>query len=206
MRKPVKWTLIGLGIFIGVIVVTFLVFFISATICGIKEGIKKTFTTETRQIEQAKETETTEEIPKAEKKETTATQLESSKLEPGQGFIYNGVKIALTKYEIEPADWTDKNILWVYLYVENIDNVPHNHIYGDMDFKLYHNGREDGYLGSFNLAGRKNYDTGPYSKLYPGETCEGWLNEFIPTDWKAEDIEIHFKPFLSGTICIWKLE
>ena len=205
MRKPVKWTLIGLGIFIGVIVVTFLVFFISATICGIKEGIKKTFTPETRQIEQAKETETTKEIPKVEKKETTATQLESSKLEPGQGFIYNGVKIALTKYEILPTN-IDKNQLWAYIYVENIDKVPRSHIH-EWDFVIYNKGRETNSL-FFTISlfeDRKMYTTGEYKELNPGEVREGWTSAYIPADWKAEDIEIHFKPFLSGARCIWKL-
>ena len=127
-------------------------------------------------------------------------------LTTGQEFIYNGVKIALTKYELTPTHTVDKNLLWVYLYVENIDDVPHYHIY-DMDFVIYHNKREDSGLSGFGLEeGRKYYSTGSYNKLNPGEVREGWIDSFIPTDWKAEDIEIHFKPMMSSTQCIWLLK
>jgi len=172
-----------------------------------EKDIKEVSTPETKQVEQAKEEVATEEIEKLEDEKTTGSQGISEELETGQEFIYDGRKITLTKYEIVPTNTIDKNLLWVYLYVENIDNVPHEHIY-DMDFTIYHNGREDGELIGFGLEeGRKYYSTGEYRELNPGEICEGWIDSFIPTDWKAEDIEIHFRPFLSSfSLCIWKLE
>lgn len=92
-------------------------------------------------------------------------------------------------------------------YVENIDNVPHEHIY-DGYFVIYHDGREDGFLsdGPYTEEGRKMYDVGSYRELNPGEVCEGWTSYYIPTDWKAEDIEIHFEPLFGGTRCTWVLK
>lgn len=229
MRKPIKWTLLGLGLFVLVAFVVSVTFFISSAVVSVaigessktiaeqfKKQIPKAISeTEIRQIVKeeidktltVKEKETTEETPKAEEKETTTTQLESSKLEPGQEFIYNGVKIALTKYEIKPTN-INKNELWAYLYVENINNVPHEHIHSE-EFVIYDKGRKDGILfGAPGLEeGRKLYDTGSYDKLNPGEICEGWVRHYIEPDWKAEDIEIHFVPSLSGIEeCIWKLK
>ena len=127
-------------------------------------------------------------------------------LTTGQEFIYNGVKIALTKYELVPTK-VDKNLLWVYLYVENIDNVPHEYI-NSMDFVIYDKGRKDGILcgGPTFEESKKGYDTGAYDKLYPGEIAEGWAGYYIEPDWKAEDIEIRFEPLFSGTKCIWLLK
>ncbi len=207
MRKPIKWTLIGTGIFVGAVIVAVIIIFVGVFISTGVSVIRKDLTPETKQVEQAKASVTTKEGSKAESEEATGTKESLQNLITSQEFIYNGVKIALTKYEITPTNTIGKNLLWVYLYVENIDNVPHKHIY-DMDFTIYHNGREDGGLIGFGLEeGRKYYSTGEYRELNPGEVCEGWIDSFIPTDWKAEDIEIHFKPFLSGIEkCIWKLK
>jgi len=207
MNKPIKWTLIGLGIFILVAVVAVIIIFLGMCISAGVITFKETFTPETKQVEQVEEEVATEEIEKLEDEKTTGSQGISEELETGQEFIYNGRKIVLTKYDITPTH-IDKNLLWVYLYVENIDNVAHSHIYGDMDFIIYHKEREDGYLGSIAGMGegRKMYETGPYHELSPGEVCEGWIGTYIPTDWNAENIEIHFEPgFGPYTPCIWKL-
>jgi len=206
MRKPVKWSLIGVGIFVGIVIVAVIILFVALFISAGVSAIKEVSTPETKQVEQAEEEVATEEIPEVESEEATGTKEGLQELITGQEFIYDGRKITLTKYEIVPTNTIDKNLLWVYLYVENIDNVPHEHIY-DMDFTIYHNGREDGGLIGFGLEeGRKYYSTGEYRELNPGEVCEGWIDSFIPTDWKAEDIEIHFKPMMSGTQCIWVLK
>lgn len=175
MRKSTKWTLIGLGIFIGVVIVAVIIIFVGLFVSAGVSAIKEVSTPETKQVEQAEEEVAIEEISKAESEEATGTKEGLQNLTTGQEFIYNGVKIALTKYEITPIN-IDKNLLWVYLYVENIDNVPHNHIYDEMNFITYHKGREDGYLSGIPgiLEGRKMYDTGEYSELYPDKVCEGW--------------------------------
>jgi ABC-type transport system involved in multi-copper enzyme maturation permease subunit len=206
MRKSIKWTLIGIGIFVAVVIVAVIILFVGLFISAGVSAIKEVSTHETKHVEQAEEEVATEEIEKLEDEKTTGSQGISEELETGQEFIYDGRKITLTKYEIVPTNTIDKNLLLVYLYVENIDNVPHEHIY-DMDFTIYHNGREDGVLIGFGLGeGRKYYSTGEYRELNPGEVFEGWIDSFIPTDWKAEDIEIHFKPMMSGTQCIWVLK
>lgn len=60
MKATVKWTLIGLGIFIGIIVIIVIIFFVSAVVSGIKEGIKGTSTPKTKQVEEIKTKEVIE--------------------------------------------------------------------------------------------------------------------------------------------------
>jgi len=250
MRKPVKWTLIGLGIFVFVVMVVVSTFFISSAVVSVAiEGLSNTMAeqvkkeipnalteteireiireekTETlsveelkqvreflkemealKQVEQAKEEVATEEVSKTGSEETTGTKEGLQELITGQEFIYNGVKIALTKYELVPTN-IDKNLLWAYLYVENIDTVPHEPLNG-MEFIIYYKGREVvGLCSGFTAEeGKKGYDTGSYRELYPGEVCEGWISNYIDPDFKAEDIEIHFEPLFGGTRCIWVLK
>lgn len=187
MRKPVKWTLIGFGIFVLVAaLVGGLIFIGSAFFSGIKKGIKEASVIETKQIEKA---------------ETTVPELKA-----GGEFINNGVKIALTKYEIEKTN-IDKNLLWVYLRVENADSSPHGHIY-PWDFYIYYGGRKGDPLFNFTdvEGGRKMYDPGSYDKINPGEIYEGWTSQYIPIDWKAENIDIRLEPLFGGTRCIWKFK
>lgn len=179
--------------------IAFMLIFSFALACGgesskEKLSIPKEEEAELKEVEKVKETKA---------KEVTVKQEE---LKAGQEFIYDGVKIALTKYEIVETN-IDKNLLCVYLYVENIDDKPHEHIWGE-EFVIYHQGREDGILCKHldNKEGRKGYDTGAYRELYSDEVCEGWTSFFINPDWKAEDIEIYFKPGIGGTRCIWVLK
>ncbi len=227
MNKPTKWSLIGLGIFVLVVIVAVSIFFISsAVVAAAMEGFSNTIVEqvkkeipealtepEIREIireeiaeVQNKEEVASDEAPLEEEKEITGEEGISEELETGQEFIYQGRKIILTKYEIVETN-IDKNLLWVYLYVENIGNVPHEHI-NDCDFIIYHKGRKaEPLFGGFGPEeGRKGYDIGSYDKLYPGEVCEGWISNYISTGWKAEDIEIRFEPLFGGTECIWKLK
>lgn len=245
MKKTLKWTLIDLGIFIGILVIVIANFLISSVVIsnvmenfsntmveGVKKEIPKALTEpEIRQIvkeeipemlteEEVKEVrelleeikklkqieESEEEVATEEEEETTGSQGISEELKTGQEFIHEGRKIALTKYEIMGTN-INKNLLWVYLYVENIYDVPHMHIHSE-EFVIYHDGREDGILlgAPGPEEGRKLYDIGSYNKLYPGEAIEGWTSYYIDSEWKAEDIEIHFKPMIGGTVCIWQLK
>ena len=197
MRKPVKWTLIGLGIFVLVAVIVVVVIFVGSAVFSVAvEGIKKASTVETKQIEKA-------EITAAEI--TVTAETTEPVLTAGQEFIYNGIKIALTKYEITETN-IGKNELWVYLYVKNVDDAPRSHIY-PWDFYIYYNGRKGEPLFNFgDIEGaKKMYDVGSYDKINPGEICEGWMSQYISTDWKAEGIGIHLEPLLGGIRCIWLL-
>lgn len=206
MRKPVKWALIGLGPFVFVVIVAVIIIFVGLFINVGISAIKEVSTPETKQVEEAKEEVTTKEIFEVKSEETMGTKESLQNLTTGQEFIYDGRKITLTKYEIVPTNTIDKNLLWVYLYVENIDNVAHEQIY-EWCFTIYNSGREDGGLSGFGLEeGRKYYSIGGYKELNPGEGCEGWIDGFISKDWKAEDIEIHFKPMMGSTQCIWVLK
>ena len=51
MRKSIKWTFIGLGIFIGAVIIIFVGLFISAGVSAIKE----VSTPETKQVEEEQE-------------------------------------------------------------------------------------------------------------------------------------------------------
>ena len=174
-----------------------------ALACGGGEPSKEKLSIPKEEEAELKEVEKVEE---AETKEVTVKQEGLQELKAGQEFIYDGRKIVLTKYELVETN-IDKNLLCVYLYVENIDDKPHEHIWSE-EFVIYHEGREDGILCKHldNKEGRKGYDTGAYRELYPGEICEGWTSFFIDPDWKAEDIEIYFKPVIGGTRCIWVLK
>ena len=185
MRKPIKWTLIGLGIFTAVVIVAVIIIFAGLFVSAGVSAIKEVSTPETK----------------------TLTAVEGpQKVITGQEFIYNGIKIVLTKYEIVPTN-IDKNLLWVYLYVENIDSVPHEHICSE-EFVIYDKGRKDGILISVPGVeeGKKAYNIGSYDKLNPSEICEGWTSYYIEPEWKSEDIEIHFEPLFGGTGCIWLLK
>jgi len=69
MKKTVKWTLIGFGIFIGVLIVAVVIFFVSAVVSGIWEGVTRVSTPETKQIEQTVEEVAIKEISGAETEE-----------------------------------------------------------------------------------------------------------------------------------------
>lgn len=72
MKKPIKWTLIGLGIFVLLIIVVIIIFFSSAILAGIIGGIsyiakdiREEFTPETKTPTSLEETTPTEEAKKA---------------------------------------------------------------------------------------------------------------------------------------------
>lgn len=198
MKKPVKWTLIGLGIFVFVAVVVVIIIFVGSAVFSVAvEGIKKASTIETKQIEKSETT--VAEI-------TAAAETTGPALMAGQEFIYNGLKISLTKYEIMETN-IGKNELWIYLYVKNVGNDSRSHIY-PWDFYIYYNERKGEPLLNFaDIEGaKKMYDVGSYDKINPGEICEGWTSQYIPIDWKAENIDIRLEPLFGGTRCIWKFK
>jgi len=60
MNKPTKWTLIGLGIFIGVVIVAVIIIFVGLFISTGVSAIKEVSTPETKQVEEAKTKEVAE--------------------------------------------------------------------------------------------------------------------------------------------------
>lgn len=230
MKKSTKWTLLGLGIISGVLVIATISYFISLAVVlnamenlsnTIAEGVKKEIPEaltepEIREIIREEITEiqseeeiTSDETSLTEEKEITGEEGISEELDTGHEFIYQGKKIVLTKYEfVQESLLTDdgEKLLYVYLYVENIDNVSHNHTY-DYDFVIYHQDREvEPLMRTILDEDRESYDIGEYNELNPGEICEGWTFVIIPLDWKADDVEIHFKPLFGETKCIWLLK
>lgn len=127
MNKPVKWTLIGIGIFIGILVVAVVIFFISAVVSGIKEGITEASTPETKQVEQAEEEIAIKEVSKAETEEVL--EIEGKKIigykdtelrdkvpvvewEIGKPIDYsNGLRLILNEV------WTDKRFGEPYVVI-----------------------------------------------------------------------------------------
>jgi len=64
MRKSIKWTLKGFGIFVGVVLIIIIVFIISAVVSGIKEAsTPETISAETQEIIGYRETEDWGEVP-----------------------------------------------------------------------------------------------------------------------------------------------
>jgi hypothetical protein len=119
------------------------------------------------------------------------------------------IKIVL-KYDDELFK-IDKNnsILSLYLYVENIDIKPHNHI-EPRDF-IAHNKLEDKEEKRMFIRGpgdeknKKLYETGKSVMLKPKEICEGWIFATINPIWKLKDIEIYFEPSPEKSY-VWSLK
>jgi outer membrane murein-binding lipoprotein Lpp len=134
-------------------------------------------------------------------------------LKIGEEFLYQGKKIILKKYEILQCDnlaEKDKKELFIYLYVENIDDKSRYHVL-DINLYLYANGKKYkpllGFIGGKSECDtRRLYSIKDSDEIYPGEIYNGWLRTTIPLDWKLSDLKIHFDDTFGTTQSIWKLE
>ena len=117
MKKPIKWTLIGLGIFTGVVIVAVIIFFVIFFLSIGVSVIREVSTPETKQVEQAEEVKT-EGVVEEEQEIIGDRETEYWGKVPvlewkiGKPIVFrNGLKLILNKV------WEEKRLGYLYVVI-----------------------------------------------------------------------------------------
>lgn len=212
MNKPIKWTLIGLGIFVGVVIVGF---FGSAIVMGIIEAEKdiKEVSKAEEEIIVSEEKETIEELEEKEKiigyRETEDWgNVPVVEWEIGKPIVFrNGLKLILNKV------WEEKQLEQPYVAInvtlENTTDKVQNAVFFDMHiFGIYIWDSEDNrFSGSGGFAPEKSIwakedelSPGDNKKWPPGKELTG--NIYFNVSGNTGDlmVELEYSEFIRPNV------
>ncbi|MCL5069698.1 MAG: hypothetical protein M1308_02195 [Actinobacteria bacterium] len=185
MRKSIKWTLIGIGIFIGVSLILTVTFFIGATILGIKGFISE-----------YEPVEVNLKLGQAIKYDGLMVSIMDYKFTDS----YKDYYMKLNKPQ-EGAKY-----FWIYVKAENIGNDELD-LPGDYWFHVYYKDSELSLI-SYMFEGIHMENTYISKSVYPSYGAEGWLIYEVYEKAEQKDMKVYYSYSKDKTPvnCIWKLE
>lgn len=212
MNKPIKWTLIGLGIFVGVVIVGF---FGSAIVMGIIEAEKdiKEVSKAEEEIIVSEEKETIEELEEKEKiigyRETEDWgKVPVVEWEIGKPIVFrNGLKLILNKV------WEEKQLEHPYVAInvtlENTTDKVQNAVFFDMPiFGIYIWDSEDNrFSGSGGFTPEKSIwakenelSPGENKKWPPGKELTGNIYFDVSGNTGSLMVELEYAEFIRPNV------
>ena len=158
--------------------------------------------------------------------EPTPQAVATAQLRLGESGVYEGMTVTLVKYELTdtrievlgtniPAE-VGHHWLWLYARAENRGSKPAFRPI-PLLFDVWHKGREVASICQEPYEGdphQPSFNCGPYMKMQPGESCEGWLYVApgLRDDWALEDLVVSYGDMCDSesrpwTPCLyWRLE